>query len=605
MGPRMVISRGAVMALLTLAAVALGFRPVRAGTITVNSTADTTAHDAACTLREAIANVNAAAQANATRDTTGGDCAAGTGTGDTIVFKLSLPATITLTDAALDIEGAVRINGPTTGTLAVDGNGQAGVLSIVGDTPVTVADLTIQHGVGSLGGGVYNEGTLTLTRCTLSGNAADEAGGAVYNLGSVTLSNCTLNGNSSFDGGAVYNDAEATATLSDCTLSDNSATNDAGGGGGGAVYNDGTLTLANCTLNDNSAPNSDGGGLYSDGDATLTNCTVRDNFAANDAGGGGIYNEGGLTLANCTLSGNSAYTGDGGGLYNQSSGEATLTNCTVSGDASVSGQAGGGGVYNDGMLTLTNCTLSGNSATDGDGGGLYNDTNGTATLTNTIVANNTPSGHNCAGTEVEGDHNLSSDATCFAGANLLNTAPRLAPLGNYGGPTLTLALCTAPGTPALSCSGASPAIDAGDNAHCPATDQRGVPRPQGAACDIGAYESGAVPPATATPTSNPTGTPTFTAPPTAIQSPTPTTPVATPTPPPTAAQSPTAPAVHCVGDCDDSGEVTVNELITLVNITLGNTTDAACPNGIPSGAEVNITLIIKAVNNALNGCSGG
>jgi hypothetical protein len=48
--------------------------------------------------------------------------------------------------------------------------------------------------------------------------------------------------------------------------------------------------------------------------------------------------------------------------------------------------------------------------------------------------------------------------------------------------------------------------------------------------------------------------------------------------------------------------VAVNEIITLVNITLGNADPSACAPGVPSGVEVNITLIVQAVNNALNGC---
>ena len=58
----------------------------------------------------------------------------------------------------------------------------------------------------------------------------------------------------------------------------------------------------------------------------------------------------------------------------------------------------------------------------------------------------------------------------------------------------------------------------------------------------------------------------------------------------------------CVGDCDASGDVTVGELITLVNIALGNAQVSDCPHGVPSGTEVDIALILQAVNNALNGC---
>jgi len=71
-----------------------------------------------------------------------------------------------------------------------------------------------------------------------------------------------------------------------------------------------------------------------------------------------------------------------------------------------------------------------------------------------------------------------------------------------------------------------------------------------------------------------------------------------PTPTPT-------PGFRCVGDCDGGESVTVNEIITLVNIALGSTQPSACPDGIPAGAEVNVALILQAVNHALNGCGGG
>lgn len=61
----------------------------------------------------------------------------------------------------------------------------------------------------------------------------------------------------------------------------------------------------------------------------------------------------------------------------------------------------------------------------------------------------------------------------------------------------------------------------------------------------------------------------------------------------------------CTGDCSGTGQVTIDELLTLVNMALGNAQPAACPNGVPSGAEVDIALLIQAVNNALGGCGGG
>ena len=61
-------------------------------------------------------------------------------------------------------------------------------------------------------------------------------------------------------------------------------------------------------------------------------------------------------------------------------------------------------------------------------------------------------------------------------------------------------------------------------------------------------------------------------------------------------------SVSCIGDRDGSGSVTVNELLTLVNIALGDAEPPACAHGVPSAVEVNVAVISQAVNNALNGC---
>jgi len=95
-----------------------------------------------------------------------------------------------------------------------------------------------------------------------------------------------------------------------------------------------------------------------------------------------------------------------------------------------------------------------------------------------------------------------------------------------------------------------------------------------------------------------TGTPTAVL----IASATPTSP-ATPVSSLSTAPVPTATSVvACVGDCDRGGAVTINELIILVNVALGSALSSACPHGVPGGAEVNIALLIQAVNHALNGC---
>jgi hypothetical protein len=239
--------------------------------------------------------------------------------------------------------------------------------------------------------------------------------------------------------------------------------------GGGLLDSFGKLTLTNCTISQSYATN--GGALaIVGGTATLIDCTVSGNTASADGGGlnvsGTLSNPGTVTLLNCTVSGNRAY--NGGGLFIDQYGGATLTNCTVSGNsASPRFTNHGGGLFNLGTVTLTNCTISGTY------GGLYNA--GTATLTNTIVAGN---GGDIAnfGT-VSGNYNLIGDGSGISGGTgNLTGDPMLAPLGDYGGPTQTMALL--PG---------SPAIGAGTADGAPNNDQRNEPRI--GHVDIGAFQS--------------------------------------------------------------------------------------------------------------------
>jgi len=255
--------------------------------------------------------------------------------------------------------------------------------------------------------------------------------------------------------------------------------------------------------------------------ATIMNVTIQSGNAVGPAAsGGGIRNSGTLTLAGVAMRGNTAQNADGGGLANLGGGSAQLTNVTLSGNVAADR---GGGIKNEpgGTVTLTNVTLTGNSATQG--GAI--DNFGTALVSNTILANS-PSGGNCTGALITSlGHNLESADNCFltTPGDLNNTNPLLGGLLlDSGGFTFTHAL-----------QAGSPAIDAGDNAICPPTDQRGAPRPtdgnnDGAfGCDIGAYEApGPVP---FTPTPSPTASVTDT--PTPTETPAPPTSTETPLPP--------------------------------------------------------------------------
>ena len=259
---------------------------------------------------------------------------------------------------------------------------------------------------------------------------------------------------------------------------------------GGAVRNRGTLRVV-LSVVENSLSGG-GGGIFNDSGASLfvESTTIRGNVATGISGaGGGIFNFGFVEVNDSTISGNKASgtsaSNNGGGFENI--GRASLTNVTISGN-STSGL--GGGVFQGASadkLQLINVTIADNTASIA-GGGIVDMARGPHTeLGNTIVAANAaPVNRDCGGTVVSIGHNLIQNVTgcTIAGdptGNILGTPARLRPLADNGGPTLT-----------MEPRPASPVIDAGSNALCPRTDQRGVARPRdggaGLVCDMGAVE---------------------------------------------------------------------------------------------------------------------
>src|SRR5262249_20409588 len=163
-------------------------------------------------------------------------------------------------------------------------------------------------------------------------------------------------------------------------------------------------------------------------------------------------------------------------------GSGTITNSTFAGNAT--GAWHGSALFvTDGVLSVRSSTISGNTAPAGSSAvfvGTFTDASATLSLANTILARNSDVGCFVAPwgaglvTHASGGHNVFTDATCDpATSDQIVGDPGLAALADNGGPTATMAL--QPG---------SPAIDNADGALCPATDQRGVARPQGAGCDV-------------------------------------------------------------------------------------------------------------------------
>jgi hypothetical protein len=419
----------------------------------------------ACTLRAAVMETNALPGAD----------------------EISLPAgTYTLSisgvgeDASatgdLDITDALTISAAGRETAVIDGARVDRVFHIVGPVSAAIEAVSIQNGLAGRaaapslescdrhgdGGGICNEGQLTLSRSSVVSNEAGSGGGVFSGVGSrvtVDLSVIDLN---TAAGGPVGSFGE---------------------GGGIDVY--GVLSASQIEVAGNAAAVT-GGGLATRGTSSVVASTVSGNTSGNVGGGIMIIFGSTLTLTNTTVSNNSA-------------------------------GAPGSGLENQGELVMRSSTVAGNNALGGAG---FHTFGGRQTFVNTIIAGNasTDCGLATQYPPVSQGHNLDSDGSCAFSApgDISNVDPRLGPLADNGGPTLTHALL--PPSPGF-CSGDActvpippPAIDGGANDGCPASDQRGFPRPvdgngdSTAACDIGAFELEAVA-QTPEPTVAPTSTP--------------------------------------------------------------------------------------------------
>jgi CSLREA domain-containing protein len=449
---------------LLLALVSLG---AQATTYTVTSNADSGGTcPTNCTLRDAIA-------------------AASSGS-DIIVFNADMTITLAST---LTLTTSVTIDA-TGYNVAVDGNNAFTVFQVNSGTTVQITHLTIQHGFGAAGGGINNQGTLTLTDSTLSGNSAIGAPGAAG-----------VNDNNS-DGGAGGGGSPG------------------GNGEGGGIYNSGTLTLIDSTLVGNRANGGTGGTGGYGGNGTpappfgtgLPGGPGGSGGNGGSGAGGSIYNSGTLTLVDSTLSGNDVVSGNGGtggGGGGAGGGGPGGGVGGFGGNGGNGGNGGGGGIDNSSTSTLINSTLSGNGVGSGGIGGIggaggggspaggpgnagsngvvsgggVDTTAGTFTFTNTIVADG------CAGTQTDGGGNIDTGSSCgFGGSSQSNVSTlNLGALTNNGGPTQTM-------LPGLG----SAAINAIVCTHAPLTDQRNYLRPDplsiglATPCDVGAVEVGSV-----------------------------------------------------------------------------------------------------------------
>jgi hypothetical protein len=268
---------------------------------------------------------------------------------------------------------------------------------------LTVVDSVITRIIaGGIGraGGIYNEGTLVLTRSTVRGNQGNVGG--IYSAGGVlVLRNSAVVDNAGQFYGGIQSDHAA--TLIDSTIAGNSSSYD----GGGITNYGGVLTVTRGSVLGNRAGDGTGGGIWTQGTTTVTDTIVDGNRAD---GGGGIFNHSGVltvrgSVVNANVTEHGYQHGNGGGITND--GTARIYDSTISGNqgpARGQGRYSSGGAFdNHAAAELYRVTISGND-TSAQGGGIRNE--GTMTLDDSKVTGNTARGLDGSGIFGGGVYNL-------------------------------------------------------------------------------------------------------------------------------------------------------------------------------------------------------
>jgi predicted outer membrane repeat protein len=392
----------------------------------------------------------------------------------------------------------------TSSTLARNAStAQGGAVSVDSGTVEVTGDTASENVAETEGGFLWaNEFThtpedVTVTASTISNNGTEDEGGAMFlgDLGRATVTDTAFTGNNSASsqGGAIFDTRSQRLTVKNSSFNGNSGQES----DGGALTLRGTdVTVLESSFSSNAS--GFGGAILVDGTSDEAAQTIsRDSFSGNAASdeGGAIFDDfGNLTVERSTFAHNSASVSGGALLYDSEDGMA-LVNDTFDSNGALEGGALALEVpATKAPVSLLNDTIARNTAFVGGG---ISRPNRASRIENTIVADNTgviepvSGGEDCeesagaGGSKSDAGHNVDSDMTCFGGLGApgdhAGVDALLAPLAENGGGLHTDALLS--GSPAMAGANAS---------DCPATDERGVPRP-GTGCDIGAYQTGVAP----------------------------------------------------------------------------------------------------------------
>lgn len=436
---------------------------------------------------------------------------------------------ITLKNGKADKGGAIWNDEPLT---LINVRFEKNTATVTGGAIYNTGTLTIRKAkfagntANNGGGAIYNESggnVLTLQNSTFFGNKAqtdNSVGGALFSqTGSVVIAGGAFNNNSAAYGGALFKYqgsltavgtqfianksaaagaiyinadggdfesiwvernaaaggaglvSQSSINVAKSTILNNTATNIAGG----IAAFQGKLTMDQTTVSGNKAPF--GAGMYITGDFEIYHSTISGNIASSDGGGAWVYGFG--TIGNSTLSGNQAGANGKGGAWLQTNENTDFNFVTI---ANNKAGKGGGIALDDDQQPLQQERFDGFPGAANPAAMTTRVFEPTMHLQNTLLAKN--SGGNCYGSHDNlgtRGYNLSDNNSCktnfTAGTDFNNTDPKLGPLANNGGATLTH-------LPAKN----SIVVNHGFTMTFYTNDQRGEQRPSSSNADIGAVE---------------------------------------------------------------------------------------------------------------------
>lgn len=421
--------------------------------------------------------------------------------------RATIDASSVLSNTAISSHGGGIYSGGFGGIALANGSvvqanragGRGGGIFVIDTNLVTIdASKILSNSAGTDGGGLANtnQARLVVSNSEIALNTAGATGGGILNRdsGVLTVTHSSILTNSvGTNGGGLYNVGSGTVvSMTGSTIEANRAisTTSGAGLGGGVYHGSGVMAITGSTVVSNTAGR-EGGGFFSGARLTLASTTVRENAGR----AGGIRNSGGqLTLNNSQIVSNTtAASSYGGGLDSSSDSHNTIYATLFAGNTGVTA----GAIYAEGAYTITNSAFSDNHGGSGVGG--IRALNGVMTIINSTISGN--SGAEAGGLYVFAAVNLNNTiiANSVGGADCLRTGGTLNARNSLieGGLTCVNGTNTnnLTGDPALNpdltLSGASPAINAGDNALIPAgvtTDLAGNARIQQGTVDMGAYE---------------------------------------------------------------------------------------------------------------------